>query len=214
MLRSKRWKLRLTATRPALRLTATRPALRLTAFFLLLFLVMNTRGRVTVLEQDVLALGGEISVLRFQVQETIEENAILLDFVRSRLEQSNGEQGEQSNGEQGEQSDGGGSQIKVDLFEVTAYTKECGYPWDDGITYTGEAAVPFKTVAVDPEVIPLGSKVLLLNESGEVIIEATASDIGSAVKGRTIDIYMGEGRGAYSRAMQWGRRRMLAVYSE
>ena len=205
MLRSKRWKLRL---------TATRPALRLTAFFLLLFLVMNTRGRVTVLEQDVLALGGEISVLRFQVQETIEENAILLDFVRSRLEQSNGEQGEQSNGEQGEQSDGGGSQIKVDLFEVTAYTKECGYPWDDGITYTGEAAVPFKTVAVDPEVIPLGSKVLLLNESGEVIIEATASDIGSAVKGRTIDIYMGEGRGAYSRAMQWGRRRMLAVYSE
>ncbi len=196
--------------RTALRLTATRPALRLTAFFLLLFLAMNTRGRVSVLEQDILALDREISVLRSQVQETIEENSILLDFVRSRLEQSSSEQMERSNSEQSKRD----RQIKIDLFEVTAYTKECGYPWDDGITYTGETAVPFKTVAVDPEVIPLGSKVLLLNESGEVIIEATASDIGSAVKGRTIDIYMGEGRGAYSRAMQWGRRRMLAVYSE
>lgn len=69
-------------------------------------------------------------------------------------------------------------------FKLTAYCtceKCCGI-WADGITYTGAQATPGRTVAVDPDEIPLGSTVYIDGH------EYTAEDIGGAIKGKRIDI--------------------------
>ena len=54
--------------------------------------------------------------------------------------------------------------------------------------------MPYRTAAVDPGIIPLGSEILLIDKSGDVVMEVVAQDIGSAVKGKIIDIYVGEGQ--------------------
>lgn len=69
-------------------------------------------------------------------------------------------------------------------FKLTAYCtcpKCCG-EWADGFTYTGTVATPGRTVAVDPDVIPLGS-VVYIND-----IPYIAEDIGGAIKGNRIDV--------------------------
>ena len=75
-------------------------------------------------------------------------------------------------------------EISLGQFKLTAYCtcdKCCG-KWADGVTATGTRATPGRTIAVDPDVIPLGSKV---NING---FEYTAEDTGSAIKGHRIDI--------------------------
>lgn len=70
-------------------------------------------------------------------------------------------------------------------FTVTHYcpcVKCCGK--DDGITYTGTQATEGRTIAVDPEVIPLGSVVIMDGQ------EYIAEDIGGAIKGNRIDRFM------------------------
>lgn len=94
-------------------------------------------------------------------------------------------------------------------FEATAYTLECGYPWDDGFTYLETKAIADYTVAVDPKVIPLGSKVYVLGLGWR-----KADDIGAAVKGQAIDFYTGSGPKARKIAMSWGRRTVKAVYQK
>lgn len=54
----------------------------------------------------------------------------------------------------------------------------------DGITYTGTKATEGRTIAVDPEVIPLGSTVIIGDQ------EYIAEDVGGAIKGLRIDKYM------------------------
>lgn len=73
----------------------------------------------------------------------------------------------------------------VGEFEITYYcpcTKCCG-PNAVGITHTGTLAQEGKTVAVDPNVIPLGSTLII---DGQTYI---AEDTGSAIKGNKIDIF-------------------------
>lgn len=70
-------------------------------------------------------------------------------------------------------------------FKLTAY---CACPiccgeWADGVTYTGTEATAGRTVAVDPDVIPLGSS---LEIDGQTYV---AEDIGGAIQGNRIDIY-------------------------
>ncbi|MCI8326502.1 MAG: hypothetical protein HFI37_01840 [Lachnospiraceae bacterium] len=69
---------------------------------------------------------------------------------------------------------------------LTAYEASvvsCG-KFADGITKTGTRVAAGRTVAVDPRLIPLGSKVIINGHT------YTAEDIGGKVKGRHIDIYM------------------------
>lgn len=57
----------------------------------------------------------------------------------------------------------------------------------DGITYSGTRAVPYETCAVDPDVIPLGSAVIVDYGDG-VLHHYRAEDVGGGVKGNHIDI--------------------------
>lgn len=83
-------------------------------------------------------------------------------------------------------------------FRITHYCQcsICCGPWADGITSTGVTAVTNRTIAVDPDQIPYGSKVVI---NGQVYI---AEDCGGAIKENCIDIYVGshaegESRGVY-----------------
>lgn len=68
-------------------------------------------------------------------------------------------------------------------FKITAYGRDC--EGCTGITKTGTVPIVGRTVAVDPEVIPLGSTVIIDGQ------EYIAEDIGSAVKGNVIDLFVG-----------------------
>lgn len=54
----------------------------------------------------------------------------------------------------------------------------------DGITATGTKAASGRTIAVDPEVIPYGTTVII---DGHAYV---AEDCGGSIKGRRIDIFM------------------------
>jgi rare lipoprotein A len=75
----------------------------------------------------------------------------------------------------------------------------------EGITAAGTWSRP-GTVAADPAVLPLGSKIRVSgagNYSGEYSVE----DTGSAVKGPHIDIYMKSN----AEAKQFGKQRVTVV---
>ena len=78
--------------------------------------------------------------------------------------------------------------IRLDDVTVTHYdpcVKCCGKT--DGITATGVPVTPYYTVAVDPEIIPLGSEVLVDYGDG-VIHYYRAEDTGGGVNGKHIDL--------------------------
>jgi 3D (Asp-Asp-Asp) domain-containing protein/LysM repeat protein len=84
--------------------------------------------------------------------------------------------------------------------KATAYTADC--EGCSGITKTGvnlKANPDEKVIAVDPSVIPLGSKVYI-----EGYGEATAADTGGAIKGNRIDVYMQN----ESDALQFGAKEL------
>ncbi|MGI6082788.1 MAG: G5 domain-containing protein [Limnochordia bacterium] len=82
---------------------------------------------------------------------------------------------------------------------ATAYTPRDGS--GAGITYTGIKATK-GVVAVDPRVIPLGTRLYIPGYG-----EAVAADTGSAIKGSRIDLCYE----SYSEAIQFGRR-VVKVY--
>ncbi|MEL1134854.1 ubiquitin-like domain-containing protein [Desulfitobacterium sp. THU1] len=78
------------------------------------------------------------------------------------------------------------------LMRATAYS-------GGGVTATGHN-VRYGTIAVDPRVIPLGTKVYV-----EGYGEATALDTGGAIKGNRVDLYMNTEAAAWS----WGVRSVV-----
>lgn len=80
-------------------------------------------------------------------------------------------------------------------FEITFYTE-----WEDGklpehpafrVTRSGKIPRPWKTIAADPAIIPIGSIVYIPDfrdkpNGGVFVVE----DIGAVIKGKKIDIYM------------------------
>lgn len=95
----------------------------------------------------------------------------------------------------------------IENATVTHYCiceKCCGKTPDHpayGITASGRAAVPGTTVAVDPNVIPMGAEVLVDYGDGE-LHRYRADDTGGAVKGNHIDLCVA----AHEEALQLGRR--------
>lgn len=88
-------------------------------------------------------------------------------------------------------------QAPLGRFKLTAYSgPQLGQP--EPITATGTAARAGRTVAVDPRVIPLGSKIYI-----EGLGERIAEDTGGGVKGNHIDVYLG----TVPQAVHFGVRR-------
>ena len=86
-----------------------------------------------------------------------------------------------------------------------------------GLTATGKSLAGHtlesaRAIAVDPNVIPLGSKVRIKVKDADMQQYNgiyTASDTGGAIRGNRIDLFAGEG--AHDLAMRIGRRHAVAV---
>ena len=84
---------------------------------------------------------------------------------------------------------------------ATAYTYGEGGHWGD-VTASGKA-VQVGYVAVDPRVIPLGSRLYITYPDGsECYGFAVAEDTGGAIKGNRIDLFFE----TYDEAISFGRR--------
>jgi 3D (Asp-Asp-Asp) domain-containing protein len=99
--------------------------------------------------------------------------------------------------------------VKVLTSTLTAYT--AGYESTGknatnpayGITYSGSRAKEGRTIAVDPSVIPLGTTVMI-----EGVGIRKAEDIGSAVRGVRIDVFMDD----LHEARKFGVKKDVKVY--
>ena len=92
----------------------------------------------------------------------------------------------------------GSNIVYLGTFSSTAYcacSKCCG-KWSAANTASGTRPTQGRTIAVDPKVIPLGSKIII---NGRTYI---AEDTGSAIKGKKIDIFYS----SHQDALNWGRR--------
>lgn len=78
--------------------------------------------------------------------------------------------------------------IYMGWFQTTGYCNcsRCCGKWAGGPTASGAMPRAQHTVAVDPAVIPLGTRILMNG------IEYTAEDTGSGVNGNHIDVYYGD----------------------
>jgi 3D (Asp-Asp-Asp) domain-containing protein len=87
-------------------------------------------------------------------------------------------------------------EVYLGKFTLTAYCncKKCCGKWAGGPTASGKMPKQGRTIAVDPKVIPLGSKVII---NGETYI---AEDTGSAIKNKKIDVYFD----SHSEALDFG----------
>lgn len=88
--------------------------------------------------------------------------------------------------------------IYLGQFKTTAYcncSKCCGI-WAGGPTASGAMPVAGRTIAVDPNVVPIGSTVFI---DGHAYI---AEDTGSGVYGNSIDIF----HSSHQAALNWGVR--------
>ncbi|CAM3063837.1 3D domain-containing protein [Filibacter tadaridae] len=90
-----------------------------------------------------------------------------------------------------------GTEMLVTATAYTAYCEGCS-----GVTYTGidlRSNPDQKVIAVDPSIIPLGSRVWV-----EGYGEAIAGDIGGAIKGHIIDVFIENKQDA----LKWGRKKI------
>src|SRR5690606_41122594 len=94
----------------------------------------------------------------------------------------------------------GGAVVKEFYVNSTAYTASCN--GCSGTTATGinlRANPNVKVIAVDPRIIPLGTKVYV-----EGYGYAVAGDVGGAIKGDKIDVFMP----TKEQAFRFGRKKV------
>jgi len=112
------------------------------------------------------------------------------------------------------QAQGNHSSKRTETFETTAYTTNpenngsrlyngraltaSGYDVTNTITYEGR-----RIVAVDPSVVPLGTKVHV-----EGFGDAIALDTGGAIRGKIMDLLVG----SKQEALEWGRRHVTVTF--
>lgn len=94
-------------------------------------------------------------------------------------------------------SESEGEELLVTATAYTAYCEGCSGTTAYGINL--RANPERKVIAVDPKLIPLGTKVWV-----EGYGEAIAGDTGGAIKGHKIDVFIP----SYDLAMQWGVKKV------
>jgi len=91
-------------------------------------------------------------------------------------------------------------EVRRETFEVTAYSIK-GRTAAGTRPRDGTRATNVGTVAADPKVLPLGSRVRIL-DAGRYSGEYRVEDTGRTVKGRELDIYLADA----AEARHFGRR--------
>lgn len=133
---------------------------------------------------------------KLERQEINKRNKEFIGFLQERINKLQGEVAEKEKL----------LKKKRDVFVATAY---CNSPicindvrYQDGMTATGTVARA-GVVAVDPSVISLGK---------DVYIEGygwfKAEDVGGKIKGKSIDIFLGD----YKKAKEFGRKKVVVYY--
>lgn len=77
------------------------------------------------------------------------------------------------------------SRVKVSYYCTERRAHICGT--GDGVTASGREVTPYVSCAVDPDVIPLGSTVMVDYGDGNLVY-LRADDVGAAISGNEIDI--------------------------
>ena len=90
-------------------------------------------------------------------------------------------------------------------YAYCACEKCCGKWAEYGLTASGTVPQQGRTVAVDPDVIPLGSE-LWIDGEGPYIAE----DTGSGINSSTIDVY----HQSHADALEWGKREVTVTWHE
>jgi 3D (Asp-Asp-Asp) domain-containing protein len=92
----------------------------------------------------------------------------------------------------------GSDGVYLGKFTLTAYCncKKCCGKWSGGPTASGKMPKEGRTIAVDPKVIPLGSKVIINGKT------YAAEDTGSKIKNKRIDVYFN----SHSEALKFGEQ--------
>lgn len=102
--------------------------------------------------------------------------------------------------------------LQVEDMDTTAYApldpkavEGMCYSGDPLVTATGAKTTPGRTIATDPKVIPMGTRVYIPGVGVRV-----AEDKGGLIKGNRIDLAVS----SRSDALQYGRKRVRAVWVE
>ena len=96
------------------------------------------------------------------------------------------------------------NKVKILSIHATAYTKYCVGCTGTGRTASGKIAKQGRTISADIKLIPMGCKVKLEfpnkpRYNGTYVVE----DVGGAIKGRKIDLYLN----SHSDAIDFGRQK-------
>jgi 3D (Asp-Asp-Asp) domain-containing protein len=77
----------------------------------------------------------------------------------------------------------------------------------------GRALIPWRSISVDPAIISPGQSLTIrFKNSVSNFTIATADDIGSAIKGKHVEIYLGEGQAAIDQWNRTGGNRYVDIY--
>ena len=120
--------------------------------------------------------------LTVKVYETRQEDYITVEMIEKVIES------EEHEIRRVQDIDLMSKRIPLGEFKITAYCPcpVCCGEWSDGLTYTETVATENRTIAVDPEVIPLGSTVEING------LKYIAEDIGGAIKDNRIDVFFSD----------------------
>ncbi|MGG3614257.1 LysM peptidoglycan-binding domain-containing protein [Priestia megaterium] len=143
------------------------------------------------------AQAAQAQVAQEQAQKE-QEQAQAAQAEQAQKEQAAQQQQQQQAAQQQQQQSQQQASGKSMTVEATAYTANCA--GCSGTTATGvnlKSNPNQRVIAVDPSVIPLGSKVYV-----EGYGQAVAADTGGAIKGNRIDVFVSSD----SAAQDWGRR--------
>lgn len=156
----------------------------------------------------------ELEKIRLEVaeKERIEKEKELEIAKQTKVEEGNSGQKKVNRGNSSGRSLGRFQATAYDLSYASCQKNpgDKGYGITrSGVSLAGHSLESARAIAVDPNVIPLGSTVHIEFEQpyGHLTGNYKAVDTGGAIKGRIVDIFMGSGN-VSSQVSQFGRRKV------